>query len=503
MLQKNTPVPLDKNDPWARDVLERKAVADYLTPVIASISEPHVISLHSGYGTGKTFFVECWQQDLENKGFKTAYFNAWETDFSQDALSAFISSLKKIFPENKKMEAKLIDLAKKTGGFLRSKALPLLAKSLIKKTMGDEGLKEISDALSLDEEDIGDFLSSTAVEALSAQEAAEDSMKSFREYLATLIVDITNQDNLQENKEGLWEKKEDREKLIIFIDELDRCRPNYAVEILECIKHFFSVEGIVFVLSIDDEQLKNAIASVYGSKMDGEGYLRRFIDWQFVMPLPSPVNYARFLAEKFSLKDISNFSKNVSDYSVSDMVNAFGLFAGRFKLSLREQEQCFSNMSLVCRSLDKNDVPFAMALGIFVIIEFKWPRRIMEVQGDLEKIQNFIDEVYESLDEIYSASIKPNFDIDKALFYTWFLNDPLYKKLDVEAENLRKVCNDLAVDSSKKALKERQKNEKRVRTLDRALKYWSDIGWNYNLLEFSISSILVQRISGANKYNKR
>lgn len=65
---------------------------------------------------------------------------------------------------------------------------------------------------------------------------------------------------------------------MFIIDELDRCRPRYAVEVLEQIKHLFSVPGIVFVLSIDKVQLGNAIRGFYGSDLiDADEYYKNQI----------------------------------------------------------------------------------------------------------------------------------------------------------------------------------------------------------------------------------
>jgi predicted KAP-like P-loop ATPase len=64
-----------------------------------------------------------------------------------------------------------------------------------------------------------------------------------------------------------YQTKEEK-KIVIFIDELDRCRPTYAIEVLERIKHLFGVAGYVFVISLDKEQLSHSIATIYGAKMD-------------------------------------------------------------------------------------------------------------------------------------------------------------------------------------------------------------------------------------------
>ena len=72
--------------------------------------------------------------------------------------------------------------------------------------------------------------------------------------------------------------------LVVMIDELDRCRPSYAVELLETAKHLFDVDRIVFVLAVNREQLAHAVCALYGADFNAEGYLRRFFDEDFRLP---------------------------------------------------------------------------------------------------------------------------------------------------------------------------------------------------------------------------
>ena len=99
----------------------------------------------------------------------------------------------------------------------------------------------------------------------------KNSINEFKTSLADFIVDAYN-----------------GKPFIFIIDELDRCRPNYAVSILEQIKHFFSVPNIIFVLSIDKNQLGSAVKGVYGSdSLNSEEYLRKFIDLEYSIPEPN------------------------------------------------------------------------------------------------------------------------------------------------------------------------------------------------------------------------
>ena len=88
-----------------------------------------------------------------------------------------------------------------------------------------------------------------------------------------------------EFREGLQALASDSSKpLVVLIDELDRCRPDYAVRMLERIKHLFGVDGVVFVLGIDRVQLGHSVRSMFGQEMDVDGYLRRFIDLSCPLP---------------------------------------------------------------------------------------------------------------------------------------------------------------------------------------------------------------------------
>ncbi|WP_373036981.1 KAP family P-loop NTPase fold protein [Vibrio tetraodonis] len=69
----------------------------------------------------------------------------------------------------------------------------------------------------------------------------------------------------------------------VFIDELDRCRPSYAVEMLETIKHIFDIKGVVFVVATDTRQLQHAVRVVYGQGFDADIYLGRFFNTRYAL----------------------------------------------------------------------------------------------------------------------------------------------------------------------------------------------------------------------------
>ena len=86
-------------------------------------------------------------------------------------------------------------------------------------------------------------------------------------------------------------QKQKKGKLVIIIDELDRCRPTFAIQTLELAKHLFAIPGLVFIFALDIEQLSCSAKTVYGSGMDAAGYLCRFFDYIGKMPKPNQKSF--------------------------------------------------------------------------------------------------------------------------------------------------------------------------------------------------------------------
>ena len=403
---------IDPKNPWLRDKLGRKKVADYLTPVLASIRQPFVLSLHSPYGTGKSFFLECWRADLEAQGYKVVLFDAWKTDFSHDPLSAFISALKKqTESDSEAARERWVALAKQTAGILRSKAVPLLVKGALRKFLGEEGMGELQAAFHLDGNEVAEALGSAAVEALNAQEAAECSMSEFRELLRKAAKDLVASNSDENTK-----------KLIVLVDELDRCKPSYAIDVLECIKHFFAVEGTVFVLAFDEDQMLEAISQTYGLKNSGEGYLRKFIDWRFELPKPQVGQYCDYLQENLFSNDVAHIG--------SDIANGIQSAAMTKSMSLRQVEQSFSYANLVMRSSDGGVVKyFPYAFGVMAGL-FSWCQSYLkDLVIDLPKAIIFVDEVAEAFQNDPNLPQGRIF-IDKR-FLAYFLSEDLVRNVQI------------------------------------------------------------------------
>ena len=167
----------------------------------------------------------------------------------------------------------------------------------------------------------------------------------------------------------------ERKPLIFIIDELDRCRPNYAVSVLEQIKHFFSVSNIVFVLSIDKEQLGNAIKGVYGSdNIDSNEYLRRFIDLEYSIPEPETGIFYRYLYDYFQFDEFFQSQERLKygeyRHDKSEFLEICKLIFTDSRIPLRQQEKIFAHSRLALRSFNQNTyvVPYVFLFLTFIKI---------------------------------------------------------------------------------------------------------------------------------------
>ncbi|MFA0815312.1 MAG: P-loop NTPase fold protein [Anaerofustis sp.] len=240
-------------------------------------SDSLVFSIDASWGAGKSCFLHMWKNMLlsneyEDKNYAVAFYNAWENDDSENAFIPLLYALKEIDSQSQKEELK-----GKAAAFLKTCGIALL-KDGIKKLIGTEISEIVSKLIDAGGEGLKESLN-------------KKSESFFNEYDGYVKMK-------QEFKTSLEELIPEGGKLIIFVDELDRCRPTFAVETLEIVKHFFDSENVVFIFAVDLEQLSHSIATMYGAGMDSAGYLRRFFDVNMNIPQTGRMGYIEYKVER-------------------------------------------------------------------------------------------------------------------------------------------------------------------------------------------------------------
>ena len=323
-----------EDDPFKYDLLDRRESVEVLTHLVSSLEGPSVLAVDAAWGNGKTTFLRIWEQYLRNQGFPVVKFNAWETDFSEDPFVALSTELTSGLQEHADQSiAAKVAAMKKSAGKVLLRAVP----GVIRLATG--GIVDIGPI-----EELGKALASYAEERISAYQGARESIEEFRSRLQDMAATVS------ESSGG--------RPLIVMIDELDRCRPSYAVELLEVAKHLFSVAGIVFILAVNRDQLEHSIKALYGSDFDAQGYLRRFFDADIRLPEPR--------REKFINAMLAAIQMDNSDAS-----DIRGLLQGFFRspdLDLRRIAQAIQRLGLVFASLGRDQQALAIPTTVALIL---------------------------------------------------------------------------------------------------------------------------------------
>ncbi|MCX0443707.1 KAP family NTPase [Aeromonas veronii] len=151
----------------------------------------------------------------------------------------------------------------------------------------------------------------------------------------------------------------------MLIDELDRCRPSYAVEMLETIKHIFDIPKVVFVLATDTEQLQHAIKVIYGGGFDAQTYLGRFFKRRFYLnKCPSHFLIEEFVADRFELL----CSKTFHCFSdANDFSKTLAKIVDAYHLSAREVESFLDTLFAILHSVSENSIDIIYLSALLIM----------------------------------------------------------------------------------------------------------------------------------------
>ena len=209
-----------------------------LSEVFDQATQPLVIAVDGAWGSGKTYFLRAWTGVHGIEKARVIYFDAFVRDYLDDPLVSLVAAL----------EAET--LAHNLGNLGQTKEA---LETLTHETAVLAGIPMGAVMQRLKPAPKADAFWDAAKAREGAVERIKGALRS--------MLEIT----------------EGPEKLVIIVDELDRCRPDYALRMLEVIKHFFAVDGVHFVLGVNLEQLAQSVRAVYGSGFDAERYLQRFV----------------------------------------------------------------------------------------------------------------------------------------------------------------------------------------------------------------------------------
>jgi len=305
--------------PFAGDDLGgRKDIADRLTHFLGRLRAGCVIAIDAPWGAGKTWFGQNWRGDLQSKGFRTAWLNAYEHDYAEDPFIPLAAEFAALAgPGAKTFRTRAAAVGKR----LLPDTAKIVLHVALDKTLGAAGAKALKDMFKGVPEELGGLGEKIVRERLDNHANQRASVDAFQKSLRDFA-------------------GESADPIVFFVDELDRCRPDFAVRVLERLKHFFDVEGLVFVLLLNRSQLEAAIRGIYGTDTDAPGYLSKFFQLSLNLPVSRQPERAERAIESYC-NAIARRYKHPEAADVLSFIQILTALALPFALTLRDIERTF------------------------------------------------------------------------------------------------------------------------------------------------------------------
>jgi hypothetical protein len=354
---------VEQSEIWADDLLGRELDAALLYNFIINRMKErkgagkygsYVMNIDAEWGQGKSFFLERFYQQVLDYNHPAVFINAWRDDFSDDPFTsvlseftAYISEFKSKDEKTKSRIAKTLAIVKRNAGKIMWVGARGVAGKLVEKAVGGakgelvELLTEASPATAQSATEIveagskaltvaaghviDDFADRKIVEFNSAKESIVNFEASFSDIVQAL------------------EKDGKRMPFFIFVDELDRCRPTYAISMLERIKHLFDVENVVFLIATDTDQLCEAIKAVYGQGFGSRKYLSRFFNRPYVLPTPDRYKLVQAILSQYNLDPLNLYLP----FGLSDHAEVIVTLSEHYGLDIRQLEHAIDILASI------------------------------------------------------------------------------------------------------------------------------------------------------------
>lgn len=308
------------------------------------------IFIDAPWGMGKTFFSKALKEKIEKenesrgevgrKEIKFININAWETDYFSDPMKSIIGELnthKLLNSETQRVIEKIMENIFKAGG-------KFLLNFFLKKFQ-----------ISADDwEDLKSILNGVSTSELKDYKNYKELVDKFKECLSL-----------------------EKDLKVIVIDELDRCKPTYAIELLETIKHFFGVKNIIFVFLVNKKQLQSIVSTSYLQDDECSEYFEKFFDIQFNLPELEYEDFIQIEYDKYNQPQTYGVNnENISEDNIkiyeSIFLEAFSSNCDSSIVSPRNFIKSFKKFRILLTSLSDEEracYPLMIVLILYFIRE--------------------------------------------------------------------------------------------------------------------------------------
>lgn len=372
---------------WNDDLLGFQKYGITFGRVVRHIQTGRVISIEAGFGRGKSFFRERWAKQLREEGERVVEIDALRSDHTGDPLVTLISAMLSQLPEEQVADdwsALLLGVGKR---FL------LASTKVAVNTIARGAADEVAAALQDDDAD-GDDLGRLTKAAI--EDAEEALSKEANAFISTQIAaERTRAEELPKQISRLQKfltKDLNTDRVIVIIDELDRCHPDYTLKLIESLKKIFDKNGFVFVIMANPEYMQGLAESRFGDQREGEQYLEKFVDLRLQLPLTTGTENA-----------ISILCSSLPDYVPWRKVDEFMLpaatmvaieLAREFDFSMRQIERSLNwiEVTMLCTHGQRIDLPLLTALA-FEAIHLRSAKSTLEETDIREVVARYIPRI--------------------------------------------------------------------------------------------------------------
>ena len=406
----------------SHDRFDRGLLAKGLTRLISFTNTPNVIALDGRWVAGKTFFLRLWERELRADGYPTIYLNAFSEDYSADAFGAIAGAILSSYSEFEVADTKeRAEFRRKAANVARIVARGVATSAVKGVTAGIVDLDRLGNVADAVAEELGELTVAQIEAHLEAKSKEADTLADFQRALSELPRLISTKNPRM------------KEQLVFVIDELDRCRPSFALDLLEAIKHFFGVNHVNFVVGANIDALAKSVDKAYGYDGWGRDYLSRLLPFVVTFDDGPPDDFRRklesYLDEQWAGLGITDAHRDKKE----GLIAVAAGIAVRRGLTFREVERVMQNLALVLQFLRPETLsvpPVLMALLFIRNHDASLFNKLKRGEADIQVVKAWL-----GLDKEVDENNRPLVWLDQ-----WI--NALMKK-DQLADNEERLINDV------------------------------------------------------------
>lgn len=309
----------------AIDFLNRNKEVEQIINIIESIDKSgkgYTFSINGNWGIGKSFFLDLLEEKLSPE-YTIMRYNCWENDYYEEPLAAILMSI---------------------------------AENINKLLSKDDS--KIVDQTVKNFFSVAFFNSLNVVQHFTGINLKKSYEDLFKDQNIDYDINLSPISNLLKSTSKYLDELTKENKIIIMVDELDRCIPEYAIKVLERLHHIFEGKNIIVILAVDKNQLVHTVENIFGKGTNVDDYLKKFINFQTelsdgILDTSIKKTYEKYLSSFSTTK----FAKEFDDY-ICMLLN---------DIPARDKKAIFEKSQLIHTLSNLNDKEYDLSVAAFEI----------------------------------------------------------------------------------------------------------------------------------------